>query len=775
MRAPLEPKPLPPKKPSSQGANGEAILIGILLPVLVAAAWFGYAVYDRTLHPRELTAKDEAPSLIDDVAGFFGGKTAPATVAEPVPGATAGTGPAVEPPIKPTGPATAVTPTVKEELPALAPRPYPFDSISRRDPQCRATLLADTKARVYDGKWESHYDRLRYGLYPALTATSATDGARRFDDLWESNYFAIGLTQADFVRQVTPKTLREFMTDEQVQPFLIELLGDAERMELFLANVKPGDNLGNALRVWARLANDDAKELKGKYVNLQVATALVFDQKFTFARARDPKHERFTVDALERYRYFRDNAQRQRLETDLKKLEPYELIWVVSAEATTEEMEWALKENDLRKLKLANGDQQKDWSEAYPMINYRMDFVTGAKPPKAPPGKKAYKPLAESFTRGTLEEILEVGGICMDQSHFGTTAARAYGIPAASVGGDGNRGGHAWFAYLMPNHQWNMGNGFRPFNEPRNLPGTGRYADGYANGHTRDPQTGRGIGEFEVQLTGDPKRRMKSHYEKAFRLRLAARVYAANTDQEGRYACLRFATHAAELSIDAWKEAAACLEDLGPKADHERWRGFLRDMRVAFNVSDEDKRWPDMLAIADGYAEKHVWTDPKMTPEQIFKECRHSYEVFMREKKRLRGDTMDKTRYDLIVLAAERTARQLVKDTTPKGQENLFFFLRHALQDNREHLPTFRGLLDNFYAAVKGNKKLERFFLEEMRRIYVREMEDTGNDVFRMKTVLGLIDVMLPYFGKCDEPELGRRLVHDKEKIQKELEKLKKQ
>ena len=97
------------------------------------------------------------------------------------------------------------------------------------------------------------------------------------------------------------------------------------------------------------------------------------------------------------------------------------------------------------------------------------------------------------------------------------------GVGNPAVGGDGNRGGHAWFAYLMPSHQWNMGNGFHPFNEPRNLPGTGRYADGYANGHTRDPQTGRAIGEFEVQLTGDPKRRMKSHYEKAFRLRLAAR------------------------------------------------------------------------------------------------------------------------------------------------------------------------------------------------------------------------------------------------------------
>ena len=101
--------------------------------------------------------------------------------------------------------------------------------------------------------------------------------------------------------------------------------------------------------------------------------------------------------------------------------------------------------------------------------------------------------------------------------------------------------------------------------------------------------------------------------------------------------------------------------------------------------------------------------------------------------------------------------------------------LRHALQDNREHLPTFRGLLDNFYAAVKGNKKLERFYLEEMRRIYVREMEDTGNDVFRMKTVLGLIETMEPFFDKCNQPEMKKEFERDKAKIQKELDKLKKQ
>ena len=66
-------------------------------------------------------------------------------------------------------------------------------------------------------------------MVPALTATAATDGARRYDELWENEYFALGMTQAEFVRQVTPATLRKFMTDEQVQPFLIELLADPER------------------------------------------------------------------------------------------------------------------------------------------------------------------------------------------------------------------------------------------------------------------------------------------------------------------------------------------------------------------------------------------------------------------------------------------------------------------------------------------------------------------------------------------------------------------
>ena len=752
-------------KPS---ANADLWIIGILFPILVVGGWFGWQVYERVTLQTKLPPKADR-GLIDSLAGVFRPVEATETKTEIPPVVITPPKPVVEPVV-------VVPPKVIEEpLPPLSLQPYPFTGPDLRDPQRLATLLKDTKARTFDGKWESHSDRVKYGLYPALTGASKNDGFRRFDRLWDSPYFALGMTQYAFIQRVTPATLRAFIAQEETLPFLQELMADSGLMEKFLANIKAEDNAGEAIKVWAKLVADDSKELKGKYVNLQLAVALVFDRKFSFRRARDPIGESFTVNPIERYRYFRDNAQRQRLETDIKRLEPYELVWVVSAEATAEEMEWALKENDLKRLKLATADQKNDWSEAYPMINYRMDFVTGAKPPKAPPGKKAYKPLAESFTRGTLEEIHEVGGICMDQSHFGTTAARAFGIPAASVGGDGNRGGHAWFAYMMPTHQWNMGNSFHPFSEPRNLPGTGRYADGYANGHTRDPQTGKGIGEFEVQLTGDPERRMSEHYPKSLRLRFAAKVFQGNKDQEGQLECLQFSTQVAKMSLDAWLETAACLEAMDTKISYDRWREFVKSMRSAFHVSDEDRRWLDMIKIADDFAEEHVWTDPKMTGEQVYMECKNSYNQFMSEKKRLRGQTFDKTRYDLIVVSIERTGRQLAKDKSAKGQENLFFFMRQGLKDNLEHLPTFRSLLDNFYVAVKGNATLELSFLREIRRLYQNEMSDTGNDVFRMKTVLGLIDTMQPYFDKCNQPDMKKEFERDKAKIQKELDKLKKQ
>jgi hypothetical protein len=371
------------------------------------------------------------------------------------------------------------------------------------------------------------------------------------------------------------------------------------------------------------------------------------------------------------------------------------------------------------------------------MIRYRMDYVTQEKTKLAKP------------TEGTLKEIFELGGICMHQAHFAANTARAYGIPAAYVTGDGNRGGHAWFAYQRKDKEWNMN--------------TGRYNDGYACGETTDPQTGRRIGEFEVQILGDPQRRAE-RFVKSQRLQLAAQIFGDGGDLEAQHECLRLAVLAANRCLEAWRAYAACLESLGPKVKTDEWKLFVLEMRRAFD------EWPDMRELADDMEAKHLF--PTMTQDEIFLSCKRAYDRLISEKKR-RGD-YDRTRYDLIQKAVERESAVLMADRA-KNAEKLASMHRRALEDNADHLPTFRALLEGYYQAVKGDSRMEAAFLSEMERVYRRKLGGTaGADVFRLKALAGLLDLIQGYFEKCDDVERARRLRLESEKIQKALDKMKK-
>ncbi|MEY4403153.1 MAG: hypothetical protein RIR91_1188, partial [Verrucomicrobiota bacterium] len=189
--------------------NTDLWIIGILFPILVVGGWFGWQVYQRVVAQATLPPKEER-GLIDNLAGIFRPTETVETKTEVPPPVVTTTKPTVEP--EPVKPVVTTPPKVEEPLPPLALQPYPFTGPDLRDPQRLATLLKDTKTRTFDGKWESHSDRLKYGLYPALTATSKNDGARRFDHLWESPYFALGMTQYAFIQRVTPATLKTFST-----------------------------------------------------------------------------------------------------------------------------------------------------------------------------------------------------------------------------------------------------------------------------------------------------------------------------------------------------------------------------------------------------------------------------------------------------------------------------------------------------------------------------------------------------------------------------------
>ncbi len=112
------------------------------------------------------------------------------------------------------------------------------------------------------------------------------------------------------------------------------------------------------------------------------------------------------------------------------------------------------------------------------MIRYRMDKAAGGR---------------DLYDHYTLAEIKQKGGVCVDQAYFASMTAKANGIPAMTISGEGDRGAHAWFGYEESRTSWNLS--------------TGRYKDNYAAGTTRDPQTHRTIKEQELRELAAPARR----------------------------------------------------------------------------------------------------------------------------------------------------------------------------------------------------------------------------------------------------------------------------
>ena len=711
----MRPRPFRPiKRPRRRSHTKDLLAILILAP---AVWWVGsIAMTQYDLRVEAARAEGKTYSIVSEILGKEQEPLAVTTppVVDPTP-VKIPDKEIVVPVVTETKPKTNDEPVVANE------EPYPFIGAPLRDPKQLATLVNDTALRIGDGKWENHLSRLERGLVPAFKATSQSNKEKRYDRLWESKYFSLGATQDAFIRRVTPNVLRSLARSEDDGQFLREVMVDPVALEAWLQTVKAEDDVEAGLRTWAKLWRDDPKELRGKYLHLQVAMAVVYDRPMSWNRLVRESHP---IDPMKRYRWYRDHNAKHHLETDITKLQPYELVWVVAADVSEEELDWTLKE--LRRLK------QETWGQAYGMIRYRMDFVTGG------------KPLGPPYTDGSLADILKCGGICMHQAHFAASTAKAAGIPSAYVTGEGNRGGHAWFAFLENDRQgsWNMS--------------TGRYADGYSCGMTGDPQTGKAVKEFEVQLLGDKQRR-SGGYQLCRRLMIIAGIYAERGESDLQLETLRYATEAADRTLAAWEAYAACLEDRGDQVKLDVWKTVVRDIRSAFD------EWPDMRDLADDIEARHI--AKTWSTNDAISAYRGKYHRLVKEFP---------DRMDLILRSIEREASFWKKDPV-KNFERVRNLYRETLREHADHLPTFKAALEGYYQAVKGNKEEEVMFLNDIERTFRRKLDDGSDDVFRMKTINSLIGIMESYYEKCGQEERCRRLKREAEEIQKKLDKLKKQ
>lgn len=251
------------------------------------------------------------------------------------------------------------------------------------------------------------------------------------------------------------------------------LLGEPDFAAELLGAFTPKDSPEQAFAVLAQIRKRFGDKTVLKLSGLAIAHAVVWD-------AKKPISEKF--GACDSFGYYVSNAGKMTF--NLSELPWQAAIFLAGAEASPEERSWAL----------AKYKQPKSMRSIYHEPKYDHDSLFGQ--PKKIAGHDY-----------TLPNILEYGGVCSDRAYYAANVARSCGMPAARIGGRGERGGHAWTGCLTSGKRgryvWDLD--------------CGRYeGDHYYVGATRDPQTGARIKDYELSMRTmacslSPAKRRVSH------------------------------------------------------------------------------------------------------------------------------------------------------------------------------------------------------------------------------------------------------------------------
>lgn len=200
-------------------------------------------------------------------------------------------------------------------------------------------------------------------------------------------------------------------------------------LRTFKLNAGEPENLPYAFNTFYSLWKRTPEKDRSKYVNLAIACSLLRKDI-----AERPSMLRNSTEPLlgitELYDFFCERDAKHRLITDIKKMSPSDLMHVVDVRLPMSEVEWVYKN-----LKY----KRSDWGKSYGVVTYLMERATRNIDPY-----KTY----------TFAELKKEGGVCRDQAYFASATAKSRGIPAVYIVGDGDRGGHAWVAIMVNDHEW---------------------------------------------------------------------------------------------------------------------------------------------------------------------------------------------------------------------------------------------------------------------------------------------------------------------------------
>ena len=249
-----------------------------------------------------------------------------------------------------------------------------------------------------------------------------------------------------------------------------------EFSDQFFTLLSPLDQPSMVMSILAGLWLRNPAEFK-EYANLALAIAVVYD----VPPPPDWPHGQVSPQALPRkllppvdvFAFFVNADKTGATLHHLRALPATELKFVVDTAAMFDEMRWAQK-NVQTPLNLL--------AKVYDVVRYRRDRIENGALLWPQP---AYR----------LTDILQAGGICVDQAYFASMVGKAKGVPTLLFRGAGLDGRHAWFGFLDGNGRWQLE--------------CGRYADQkLVAGFAYDPQTWTNLSDHELTFLTEGFRRL---------------------------------------------------------------------------------------------------------------------------------------------------------------------------------------------------------------------------------------------------------------------------
>ena len=260
---------------------------------------------------------------------------------------------------------------------------------------------------------------------------------------------------------------------------LMKWLGEhPDLKEEFYIAIAPEDDLAAAYQILQTLHQKFPAKLDD-YWPLAIATALVWDNERAIDHYDDHQrrtHSKMPADmlgAVENFQYFVDA---ERVMQGRAQYLPWEfLVYLVNHKTPRQEREWAAA-NYIAKRSM--------YGKCYADVPYDDEMLRT--------GSKVCKLDGKDYA---LPNIRQFGGVCAMQADFASRVGKSIGVPAEYVGGEANDGElHAWVMWVELKQVSRTGISFT-------LESSGRYRqDKYYVGTLRDPQTGRGTTDRELEL-----------------------------------------------------------------------------------------------------------------------------------------------------------------------------------------------------------------------------------------------------------------------------------